>query len=292
MTYLTRTLFLLSLFALAQFRLAIAQHDVIAHISASLPPGRPFQGQIDLSVTATDMNHQIFVVREIITIQTPGPLTLLYPEWEPGSHAPTASVAELAGLIIHANDQRIEWLRDPIQTHAFHIEVPAGTKTISVEFEFLALRSAALLRPGMIEVPWHRLLVYPANYSLKNLPVVARLTLPEGMHPFTSLDVAKTESHTFIFAPTTLDDLVDAPVYAGRYWLQRELGQNDGAPVRLDVLADRANQISVTQDEVKKLHDMITQTKLVFGPAPEASSIPRKERTICRPTTSPICRIN
>jgi predicted metalloprotease with PDZ domain len=262
----------LALVALAHPPFGTAQHALgiasIPHEAPCVEHHHSFQGRIGLSVTATDTNHQIFEVHESIPVQSACPLSLFYPEWEPASHAPTASVAELAGLIMRADGRRIEWHRDPVQTHAFHIDVPHGTKVIEVEFTFLVPRSASLLRPEMIQVPWHRLLLYPATYALIDLPVDARLTLPEGLHSFTALEIAKTEDRTLVFAPTTLAALIDAPVYAGRYWLQRTIGRDGEAPVHLDVLADRGDQLTVSINEEARLRDMIKQTTLVFGPAP------------------------
>lgn len=35
-------------------------------------------------------------VRERVPVAAAGPLTLLYPEWHPGKHAPRGAVAQLA----------------------------------------------------------------------------------------------------------------------------------------------------------------------------------------------------
>ena len=41
----------------------------------------------------------------------PGPLTLLYPKYLPGEHGPTGPIAELVGLVIKGNGERIAWNR-------------------------------------------------------------------------------------------------------------------------------------------------------------------------------------
>jgi hypothetical protein len=83
------------------------------------------------------------MVHETIPIQASGLVTLFYPEWETGSHAPTASVADLAGLLVHADGQRIEWQRDPVDSHVFHVDVLPGANTIDIDFQFLAPRVAS-----------------------------------------------------------------------------------------------------------------------------------------------------
>ena len=91
------------------------------------PQDRPYGGTLQLSVDATDTARHIFGVRETIPVQSPGPMILLYPQWIPGHHAPNGPVQELSGLVLHANGQRIEWVRDPVDVFAFHVDVPTGT---------------------------------------------------------------------------------------------------------------------------------------------------------------------
>jgi predicted metalloprotease with PDZ domain len=263
---------LLSLTVLTSLVNLKAHAQTTAHSSAiarqTSRPGerRVFHGTISLAVTATDVNHQIFSVDESIPVQKMGPLTLLYPQWEPASHAPTASVAELAGLMIAADGRRIEWRRDLLDTHAFRIVVPRGAKNITLQFQFLSPRATASLREVRVEVPWHRLLLYPAGYALSALPIAAKVTLPSGLRSFTALTAESSEHNSVVFRPTTLDILTDSPLHAGRFWSQHELSRTPS--VRLDVLADSADQVTVSRDQEQMLQDVIAQTGTVFGPPP------------------------
>src|SRR5471032_2856773 len=101
------------------------------------PRDRLFRGAIQLKVDATDTVHKIFRVRETIPVQKPGAMVLLYPQWETGSHSPTQEAAPLAGLVINAGAQRLDWQRDPVNPFAFRINVPAGVSELAVEFQFL-----------------------------------------------------------------------------------------------------------------------------------------------------------
>ncbi len=140
-------------------------------------------------------------------------------------------------------------------------------------------------------VPWHRLLLYPAGWYVRDVPVAATLALPRGLRAFTALAVARRgggpAADTVAFAPATLEALADAPVYAGRYWRQFDLtpgvlgaaadvaGDSEGRAtgytvgrVRLDVLADAPADLAVPPDEVTRLRALVAQTVRVFGPAP------------------------
>ncbi|MGI4747645.1 MAG: hypothetical protein ACRYFY_16620 [Janthinobacterium lividum] len=282
----------------------------LAHLTGAVVQGDlPFRGMIALAVDATDTDHRIFTIHETIPVQTSGSVKLLYPEWETGSHAPTASVVELAGLVTSIDDRRQPWHRDPVDVHAFRLDVPPAAKTIDVDFQLLAPHSAALLRPDMVDVQWHRLLLYPAGWPANDISVAARLTLPHGLHAFTALPTDRSDGDTIRFAPVSLETLVDAPVYAARYWRQLDLAPDATVPVRLDIVADAAAALAVPVPELAKLRALVVQTACCLGRVPIAittrssrsatscrqaagSSIRRRARTICRSPTSPISAIS
>jgi predicted metalloprotease with PDZ domain len=232
------------------------------------PLDRPFQGTIELAVDATDTDHQIFSVHETIPVQTPGDTVLLYAEWETASHAPTATVVELAGLMVRVDGKPSDWTRDPVDMHAFHVDVPKGARAISLDFQFLAPASAHLLRPDMIDVPWQRVLLYPAGWYVRDIPVAAALTLSRGLTPYTALAFRAANDGTMRFQPVTLEQLVDAPVYAGRYARRILLNDHTAKPVALDLLADTQQDLAITDAEVEHMKVLIAQSLKTFGTAP------------------------
>src|SRR5215475_11664240 len=66
---------------------------------------------ISLSVDATEAPRKIFHARLRIPA-TPGTLTLYYPKWIPGEHAPDGPINDLAGLKFSAGGQTLKWRRD------------------------------------------------------------------------------------------------------------------------------------------------------------------------------------
>ena len=233
-----------------------------------IPLDRPFKGTITLAVDASDTDRQIFSVHETIPVQSPGDTVFLYPEWETASHAPTAGVAELAGLIVHVDGVRSEWVRDPVNMHAFHIDVPTGASTVTVDFQFLAPAAASLLQPDMVVVPWQRVLLYPAGWYVRDIPVAPALVLPPALTPFTALAFHRTGDDALGFQSVTLEQLVDAPVYAGRYTRQMLLGGSAAKPVELDILADTEKDLSMTDAEIDHMKSLVTQTLKSFGEPP------------------------
>jgi predicted metalloprotease with PDZ domain len=242
--------------------------------AAPLPPAlpipldKPFHGRIELAVNATDTDHQIFSVHETIPVQTPGDTVLFYPEWETASHAPTATVTELAGLMVRVDGKASDWMRDPVDMHAFHVDVPKGASSITLDFQFLAPAQDHLLRPDMVIVPWQRVLLYPAGWYVRDIPVAAALALPSGLTSYTALAFHAINNGALSFQPVSLEQLVDAPVYAGRYTRRIALNENTAKPVALDLLADAKEDLAVTQPEIEHMKALITEGLKTFGTAP------------------------
>lgn len=231
-------------------------------------PARPFSGVVQLAVDATDVERQIVKVRQSIPVQHPGPLTLLYPQWEVGSHAPTASVTELAGLRIQADGKPLAWRRDPRTPHAFHLTVPGGARTITVDLHYLAPQRQSLLSPDLVSLPWHRLLLYPAGWPASTIPVQVALEVPSGLALAGALDVARQEGGRIDLQTTSLEALVDAPAYAARHRRVIPLSTAHGKPVVLDIVSRVPQDLAVPEAEVARLRALVDEAGLVFGPAP------------------------
>ena len=251
----------------------------IASPSASTlpyPRDHAFQGEIQLRVDATDVDHGVFRVAETIPVQSPGDMVLLYPEWETTSHSATVSAVEFASLHVKVDQHEVAWQRDHFNVHAFHVAVPLGAVTLSLQFDYLP-SSSGEIRPAMIDVPWQRVVLYPAGWYARDISVSASLELPLGFHAFTAL-ARKTGEPTagpiqndrtaLDFAPAPLDRLIDAPVYAGRYVRTYDLSSSQPSTVHLDLLADTEDDLVVEPTALNSLHELVTQTAKVFGPPP------------------------
>jgi len=224
-----------------------------------------FAGTITLAVDATDTRHKVFDVRESIPVQAPGPMTLLYPAWESASHAETAAVVSLAGLVIRAEGKRIAWQRDPVNVHAFHIDVPAGARTIDLEFQYVTRAADAQLLPDSALLPWHRVLLYPAGWFARDIPVAATLKLPPGLHAFSALEAERSIDDTIVYKSTSLETLTDSPVAASRYARQINLAPEGAPPFRLDLLAEHPADLAETREDLATLRALIDQAGRVFG---------------------------
>lgn len=232
------------------------------------PQDRRFDGTIRLEVDARDVVRRVFRVRETIPVQTPGRTTLLYPAWEASSHARTLSAANMAGLVVFAGSQRLEWRRDELEMHAFHLDVPEGVDDITVEFQYAVRPGDAILGPDLVAVQWQRLLLYPAGWYASNIPVQASVRLPSGLHAVSSLHAEDTSDGSVRYAATTLDTLLDAPAIAARHVRAHDLGLPGQPAFRLSLLSDSGETPELSDRDAADMRRMMRETHAVFGRAP------------------------
>lgn len=233
--------------------------------TVATPQDIHFDGRITLEVDATNTRQKFFRVRETIPVRSPGPMTLLYPAWETASHAQTASVVSLAGLEIRARGRRLAWRRDPVNVFAFHVDVPAETSEIDVSFQHITRPADALLLPDFVVVQWHRVVLYPAGWFARNIPVAAQVTLPTGFHAYTALDVENSTGATIRFKPVSLEALTDSPLRAARHTQHENLAPAGAPPFRLALLAQKPDDLPRSGEGLAALRRMVEQVGLVFG---------------------------
>ena len=229
----------------------------------------PYPGLLKLHVDATDTDHLVFRAREEIPAK-PGPLTLLYPQWLPGYHAPQGPIDKFAGLVIRANGKTLPWQRDPENVYAFHIEVPQGATTIEAEFQYLSPANSdqgrVVMTPNMLNLQWNTVALYPAGHQPHRIQVAASATLPKGWQFATALASDKTSGDGMVsFKTVDFSTLVDSPIFAGRYVKRLDLDPNATVPVHLNIVADEAKYLEVKPEQLQAHQQLISQAYKLFG---------------------------
>ncbi|HEY0649213.1 MAG TPA: peptidase M61 [Phenylobacterium sp.] len=242
---------------------------------APMPPATPapqdvaYPGVIRLEVDATDTQRRIWRVRETIPLAQTGRITLLYPQWLPGKHAPRGQADKLAGLTITANGKVIPWVRDTVDVYAFHIDVPAGVREIVAEFQFLTPTATnqgrIMATPEMLNLQWEAVALYPAGYFSRRIMVEPSVKLPAAWGYGVALDTVADDGGVARFKPVDFETLVDSPMFAGRYFKRIELDPGAKHPVRLNVVADTADELVVDAKVIEKHKNLVRQADRLFG---------------------------
>src|SRR6185369_1213587 len=169
--------------------------------------GSTFAAPIVLHVDATEAPRKIYH-SELHIPAAPGPLTLFYPKWIPGDHAPTGPINDLAGLRISANGQPLSWRRDSIELFAFHIEVPQGASSIDVKLDFLSAAEAGSSSVSSTSelaiLSWNQMILYPQGQASDDLEITAHIQLPRDWKFGTALPVAATDGNSIEFKTVSL----------------------------------------------------------------------------------------
>jgi predicted metalloprotease with PDZ domain len=248
--------------------------------SAALPPIPPigdtaFPGVIALSVDATDTDRRIVRVTETIPVKA-GHLVLLYPQWLPGTHSPSAHLDQLSGLICsdggNRTTDRIAWTRDPVDVWAFHFDIADSVSKLVCAFQFLSPLDAAqgreVMTPAIVGVQWNQVLLYPAAHDSRHITFKPTLTLPAGWSYATALET-ESRSEAIAFKPVDLETLVDSPLFAGRYLKTFDLDPGAFAagrpPVRLNVVADRASSLDAKPEQIEAHRRLVQQADRLFA---------------------------
>ncbi len=233
------------------------------------PQDIPFPGTITLAVNATDTERRIVTVHETVPVPGGARTTLLFPAWVPGAHSPRNPLPLMAGLIVHGGGQRLAWVRDPVNVHAMHVDVPAGVTALHLDFQYLSPtdpdQGGVSIAPNLLKIDWLQNTLYPAGWFARRVPVDATLTLPEGWGYGVALETASRTGSTVRFKTTTLETLMDSPLIAGRYYRDLDLDPGATVKVTMAMAADRAEDLVTTDAEVAPHRALVQQAYRLFG---------------------------
>ena len=224
---------------------------------------------VTIAVDATTAPRKIFHAALMIPA-TEGDLTLYYPKWIPGEHAPDGPVVDLAGLKFAAAGKALKWRRDLLDGFTIHVEVPAGVSEVSAELDFL---SPATLEGGfsagssatdkLAIISWNQVLLYPKGWKSDDINFIASLKLPDGWKFGTPLLVTSQSGNEIHFSTVSLTTLVDSPVITGEFLKVVPLAQD---PVtEMDIAADSAAALEAPQQVWDQYKSLVDQAQKLFG---------------------------
>jgi predicted metalloprotease with PDZ domain len=226
---------------------------------------------ITLSVDLTDAPRKILHATEVIPAQ-PGPMTLVYPKWIPGEHAPDGPIDQQAGFIITtASGERVKWERDPVDMYTYHLTVPAGATDLHVKMDFLATAAASGFSAGastsanLALLSWNELLVYPQVPNIDVVSVTPSITIPTGWQFGTALErTTPAPATTITFKTVSLEQLIDSPVLAGRWFREIPLATEVKPAHFLDLAGDGPEDIALSDEHITEFSKLVRETGALY----------------------------
>jgi predicted metalloprotease with PDZ domain len=224
---------------------------------------------VTLAVDATTAPRKIFHA----TLKIPaiaGDLTLYYPKWIPGEHAPDGPVIDLAGLKFSAAGKTLKWRRDLLDGFTIHVDVPAGATEISVELDFLSpatfeggFSAGSSATDKLAIISWNQVLLYPKGWKSDDINYSASLKLPDGWKFGTPLPVASQSGNEIKFATVSLTTLVDSPVITGEFLKVVPLAQDP--LTEMDIASDSAAALNPPPEVWDHYKNLVEQAQRLFG---------------------------
>jgi predicted metalloprotease with PDZ domain len=236
-------------------------------LGAAAPP------HISIALDATDAPRKIFHAQLTIPA-TQGTLTLYYPKWIPGEHAPSGPVIDLAGLKFTGNGQFLKWRRALDDNWTINVEVPAGVQEVHASLDFLGptgssdtglFTAGASATAKMAVISWNQVLVYPKGWTADQLTYSASVRFPPGWKFGTPLPIQSQSGDETHFAPVSLYTLVDSPIITGEYFKAVPLNPGQKPPVELDIAADSAIALEPPQEVWDRYQNLVKQAGVLFG---------------------------
>ncbi len=237
-------------------------------IPIQTPKDRPYPGTIRLSVDATDVERRIVHVHE--TVSGVGPeLVLLYPKWLPGTHAPEGPIDRLTGIKLTAGGRSVAWIRDPADVYAFRVHLGTAIKSLDIDFDYLSPTTPKVgdmeMGHDVLMIEWNNVVLYPAGFFARQIPVEVSVVLPTGWQYGTALEADSGANSGAVFKRTDLETLIDSPLYAGRFSQRVDLDPGGAVPVRLDLFADRRELLAIKPEQITAYRALVSQAYKLYG---------------------------
>ncbi len=239
-------------------------------LSASAGFAQVEKGSVRIAVDLRDSPRRVFHAKLRFPVKS-GPLTLVYPKWIQGEHAPTGPIVNLTGVKMSAGGKEVAWQRDDVDMYAFHLDVPPGSETLEVSLDYLSTPEASGTRDRsdatakIAVLNWYLVTLYPQGVKTDDLTYEATLQLPAGWKYGTALPVAKETPEEVAFAPATLTTLIDSPLIAGEYFRNIDLAPGQKPEHTIHIAADGPSALAASTSEVQHLRQLVAESGALFG---------------------------
>ncbi len=251
-------------------RLAVVLVFILTACSA-LPAASPAPPNIAISVDATDAPRRILHTQLTIPA-SPGTLTLFYPKWIPGEHAPSGPVVESAGMKFTGNGKVLPWRHSLDDVWTINVEVPPGVNEVHATLDFVSeaesqgsFTAGASATEKLAILSWNQLLLYPKGWTADQITFTPTLRLPSGWKFGTPLPVASQSGDEIHFSPVSLYTLVDSPVLTGEFLKAVPLNPGQTPPVELDIASDSAFALEPPAEVWGLYRNVVKQAATLFG---------------------------
>ena len=206
--------------------------------------------------------------------------TFITPEWIPGNHAPSGEANAISGVIFTANGNTLAWRRDDVNLYEFHVDIPPGVTSVHAHID--AVVTSRVSRQ-MACLEWERLMMYPAHIPVKEIAIEPSVTVPAGWGIGTALtpsgtiptpsttgimEGAHTPASTAVtthYAATTVEQLEDSPIIAGKYFHEFPLAPEVTPKHYIDVVSDQPEDSNLRPELLAEISNLVREAGSAYA---------------------------
>ncbi|MGB0122561.1 MAG: M61 family peptidase [Silvibacterium sp.] len=226
------------------------------------------QTPIQITANLTDAPRKLYHAEVDLPV-TPGPLALITPQWIPGDHRPTGPVSDITGVVFTANGKPLPWRRDDVNMYEFHLDIPPGVTTLHAHLDCIV---TARVSHKLAVLEWEKLLLYPADKPVRDIPIQPSLIVPAGWGVGTALTPiggaswpvpqARAVTH---FAATNVEQLQDSPIITGQYFHEFPLAPDISPKHYIDVVSDFPQDSNLNPALLAKIANLVREADAAYG---------------------------
>ncbi len=224
----------------------------------------PIQITADLSDASRKLYHA-----EVDLPVSAGPLTLTTPQWIPGTHMPGGPAQEITGVVFTANGQPLTWRRDDVDLYQFHLTIPPGVTTLHAHLDCIVTER---ISQKLAVLEWEKLLLYPANIPVREIPIQPSLIVPAGWGIGTALTPVGSGVYPVPaagavtgFATTNVEQLEDSPVIAGQYFHEFSLAPEISPKHYIDVVSDAPDDSNLSAPVLAEIANLVREADKMYA---------------------------
>ena len=225
-------------------------------------------------VDARDVQRKHVHSELTLAVHGGGPLTLVFPKWIPGEHAPSGPLDTMIGLAIRANGAQLAWQRDPYDMYALSVTVPPGTEQLEISLDTGLPVETGVFGTGptssaqLAVLPFNLFVLAPKGRDAATITTEASVLAPPGWQVACALATHAGADGSVALEGATLDRLIDSPVQMGAHLLSIDLPGSPPDPElrhTLSIAADSAAALAVPDGFAAAYGRLVAQAGALFG---------------------------
>jgi len=236
-------------------------------VALVLPNALAQKTPIEITADLTDAPRKLYHAEIDLPVK-PGPLTLITPEWIPGTHMPIGPAQEITGVVFTADGKTIPWRRDDVNLYEFHLTVPDGATHLHAHLDCIVLRR---ISQKLAVLEWEKLLLYPADTPVRDIPIEPSVKVPAGWGIGTALTPVGSGAYpvpasgsTTRFEATNVEQLEDSPIITGQYFHEYPLAPTITPKHYLDVVADDPEDANMRPSVLAEVANLVREADALY----------------------------